>query len=510
MTETLHAFPGGLTLPHHKQVSLETPLQQCPLPERVYVPINDLETKLLVSPGDDVLSGQALTRATNDLQLACHAPCAGSILTICNRPPIEPDGEPQRCVEIQCDARGLNQPANRLYDWQSASPDVLVDHLRQMGLAGMGGAMFPTPAKLRGPWSNIQTLILNGAECEPWIACDESLIRSRAAEVVVGGLILARAAGAVEMVIAVEDPMAQTSTALAQAANSLGVAENVQVINVPCVYPQGGERQLIQCLTGREVPHDGLPQDLGLLCHNVATAAAAFDAVERGRPVVERVVTVTGPGIRRPGNFITPIGTPARNLIREAGGYTESAARLVVGGPMSGIAVDNDEFVIDKGTHCLLVLDSPPADPEEILPCINCGACVAACPASLMPQTLFRSIDAGRYEQARDLRVFDCIECGCCAQVCPSRLPLVDYYRHAKVQLRVRDLDHRRAALAKRRHEARQARLADEEAAREARRLARAEKLREKRGAMDEIQAAIARSKKKKRPSSKNDSDHEV
>jgi electron transport complex protein RnfC len=502
--EELHGFPGGLALPHHKQVSLETPLQQCPLPERVFVPIDENEGQLLVAPGDSVVQGQALSAAADDFQIATHTPCAGVVIGITDPPAVRANIGAQRCIEIECEPNGPSQPSRPLAQWQDAAPDALVDHLRLMGLAGMGGAMFPTPAKLRGHWPALTSLILNGAECEPWIACDESLLSTRAAEVVIGGLILAHASGAGNIIIAVEEPMIQPFEALNQAVHGLGLSNRVRIFQVPNVYPQGGERQLIQCLTGLEVPHDGLPQDLGLLCHNVATAAAAFDAVEVGKPVTERIVTVTGPGIRNPANFITPIGTPASWLIQQAGGYTDDATRLIVGGPMSGIAVKNDEFVINKGTNCLLVLDTPASDPAAILPCINCGACVETCPAGLLPQTLFRCIDAGHYEQSRDLGVFDCIECGCCAQVCPSHLPLVDFYRHAKAQLRLRDLDHRRAALAKRRHEARQARLAEEQAAREARRLARAEKLREKKVAKDEIQAAIARAKQKKRSAPEN------
>lgn len=504
MAETLQGFPGGLALPHHKQVSLEAPLQRIPLPERLYVPISGDDSQWLVAPGDEVQCGQALTAAGDDFQVVAHAPCAGTVGAIDHRPAIHPSGSQHHCVEIQCNPTGSSQPSRRLPGWQEASANRVIDHLRTMGLAGMGGAMFPTPAKLRGPWPRIQTLILNGAECEPWIACDESLLRTRAPEVVIGGLVLARAVEAENIVIAVEDPMLQTAEALQTAADGLGVSDRLQVITVPCVYPQGGERQLIQCLTGLEVPHDGLPQDLGLLCHNVATAAAAFDAVELGVPVTERIVTVSGPGISAPGNFIVAIGTPAHCLIAQAGGYTESASRLVVGGPMSGIAMETDEFVITKGTNCLLVLNDQSDGPKEFLPCINCGNCVASCPASLMPQTLFRSIDAGRYEHSRELGVFDCIECGCCAQVCPSQIPLVNFYRHAKAQLRLRDLDQRRASLAKRRHEARQTRLAEEKAKREARRLARAEKLREKQEAKDEIQAAIERARKKKRPPAEN------
>jgi electron transport complex protein RnfC len=502
MRPRLHAFPGGLALPHHKQVSLNGPLRRCPLPNRIYVPIGQHQGEsgeILVQAGEKVTAGQPVTASEDDFQVPAHAPCAGTVVGLSRRPASHPPGSLRRCIEIRPGAESVSAPSRRLADWRHQSSAVVVDHLRTMGLAGMGGAVFPTAAKLRGPWQTIHTLILNGVECEPWIACDESLMRTRPNDVIIGGLILAAAAGAGRMIVAVEDPMAQTAEALLQAAVESGAEDRIEVVTVPAVYPEGGERQLIQALTGQEVPRDGLPQDLGLLCHNIATAAAAFDAVELGRPLTERIVTVTGPGVGHPCNLITPIGTPAAWLIAQAGGYTGIAERLILGGPMSGTALETDEVIITKGSNCLLVLDKPAPDPDQVLPCINCGQCVAVCPASLLPQLLFRVIEGERYEQARDLGLFDCIECGCCAQVCPSQLPLVDYYRHGKGELRLRELDQRRAALARRRHEARQQRLAQEQAERDARRRARAERLREKAGAEDEIKAAIERARRKKK-----------
>ena len=501
MTQHLHAFPGGLALPHHKEISLKPPLRRAALPERLFVPIGQHQGEtgfILVAAGETVTTGQALTSAREDGQVPAHAPCAGTVIGLTRKPASHPPGSLRRCLEIRPAPEPLTAPARRLKQWQNQPGEKIVEHLREMGLAGMGGAMFPTAAKLRGPWQEIHTLILNGAECEPWIACDESLLRARPADVISGALILAHAVSAQRIVVAVEDPMEHTAALLDQAATRAGVDHWVEVISVRGVYPAGGERQLIHTLTGQEVPHDGLPQDLGLICHNVATAVAAFDAVERGRPLTERIVTVTGPGVARPCNLIAPIGTPAAWLIAQAGGYTEQAQRLILGGPMSGIALTTDEVVITKGSNCLLVLDTPPADPSRVMPCINCGQCVEACPAGLLPQLLFRAIDGERYEQAAELAVLDCIECGCCARVCPSQIPLVDHYRHAKGELRLRDLDQRRAALARRRYEARQQRLAEAQAAREARRRKRAERLKEKTAAEDEIQAAIARARRKK------------
>lgn len=499
----LHGFHGGLALPGNRQISLQTPLIHAGWPERLYVPIGQHQGqpgRLLVAPGQQVLGGQALTAAEDDFEVPAHAPCSGTVLGLCERPASHPPGSWRRCVEIVPD--GLQQWLEPLplEGWQTRPRGELVDHLRAMGLVGLGGAMFPTAAKLRGPWSAIHTLILNGAECEPWISCDESLMRSRPEAVVRGGQILAAAAAAERLIIAVEDDMAGIAAALWQAvADSPGECE-IQIVELPPVYPQGSERQLIETLTGLQVPSHGLPQDLGLLVHNVATAAAAFDAAVHGRPLTERIVTITGPGIQRPCNLRAAVGTPIAHLVAAAGGYREDVQRLVLGGPMSGTSLPNDQVVLTKGSHCVLALTADSVKPgPPPMPCINCGACVAVCPASLLPQLLFRVLAADQPEQARGLSLLECIECGCCAQVCPSHIPLVDYYRHGKARLRIKDQDHRRAALAQRRHEARQQRLEQEQAEREARRRARAERLQQAEAARDEIQAAIERARAKKR-----------
>lgn len=499
----LHGFHGGLALPGHKKVSLEVPLAAAGLPERVYVPIGQHQGQagqLLVEPGDQVLAGQALTASDDDFEVPAHAPCSGTVVGLCERPASHPPGSRRRCIEILADGRDEWVAPAPLTDWAQRPSGEIVNHLHAMGLVGLGGAMFPTAAKLRGPWGAIHTLILNGAECEPWISCDETLMRTRPAAVIHGGRILAAAVAAKRVLIAVEDDMAGIAQMLKNALAEQNTGLDMAIVEVPAVYPQGGERQLIETLTGLQVPSDGLPQDIGLLCHNVATAAAAFDAVENGRPLTERIVTVTGPGIQRPCNLRAAVGTPIAHLVAAAGGYREGVKRLILGGPMSGTALASDEVVLTKGSHCVLALtDQELAPGPAPMPCINCGDCVAVCPASLMPQLLFRALAADHHEQARDLSLLECIECGCCAEVCPSHIPLVDYYRHGKARLRLKDLDHRRAALAKRRYEAREQRLAQQQAEREARRHARAERLQKAEGAQDEIQAAIERAKAKKR-----------
>ena len=501
--DVLHAFPGGLQLRHNKQIACQRPPRALPLAEHYFLPITDRQgqaVQVLVEEGQHVLRGQPLTAARNDFEIVTHAPTSGCIGPITTRTRAWPPNTTTDCLSLIADQQDQWIEATPLPNWIDEDRDALVDHLRDAGLAGLGGAVFPTAAKLRGDWAPIHTLILNGAECEPWIACDEMLMRTRASDIVEGGVVLAKGAGANNVVIAIEDQMGEVEQHLSDAIEHSQFGMPIRLCKVNKIYPEGGERQLIQVLTGQEVPFDGLPQDLGVLCHNVATAAAALTAVDQGRALTERIVTVTGPGIKDPQNVIARIGTPLSELIAAAGGLTNEADRLILGGPMSGTALSNDQIPVSKGTNCLLVLTSDQIQrTQPVMPCINCGECVRVCPASLLPQQLFKMIEGEQLQAAADLNLFDCIECGCCAQVCPSHIPLVDWYRHGKAERRLEQLDQRRAALAKRRHDAREARLEQQRIERETRRERRRQKLAEGAQAQDEIKAAIERAKNKKR-----------
>jgi electron transport complex protein RnfC len=395
---------------------------------------------------------------------------------------------------IRPDGRDQWKKLDSCPEWRKAESEDLTRCIAAAGIVGLGGAVFPTHHKVsHGRKTEIHTLILNGAECEPYISCDEMLMREHPDRIVTGALILQHALQAKQVIIAIEDQMGVVRNAL-QAAVDRQADEGISIVRIPTIYPEGGERQLVKVLTGLEVPSGGRPTDLGLLCQNVGTAAAVAAAVIEDKPLIERVVTITGSGVTKPRNLLTLIGTPISYLVEQAGGYTKDAARLVIGGPMMGYAVPSDDLPVIKATNCILILgraDIRQAQPE--MPCINCGECARVCPALLMPQTLNRNIRNGLWPETDDAGVFDCIECGCCDFVCPSHIPLVEWFRFGKSELRQQQRDHLIAETARLRHEARDVRLQREKLERAEKRAQKKAALRDKAAQQRKIQEAVAR-----------------
>jgi Na+-translocating ferredoxin:NAD+ oxidoreductase subunit C len=377
-----------------------------------------------------------------------------------------PSGLSATCILIETD--GLDERwggYEPLPSYAELGPTELRARVRAAGVVGLGGAAFPTAVKL-GAGSAMKLLILNGAECEPYICCDELLLRERPQEVITGAQALMRALEIGRCCIAIEADKPLAQRALEAALTAAGETR-IQLAVVPAIYPEGGERQLIKVLTGQEVPARGVPPDIGYLCQNVGTAAAVARAVLRGEPLISRIVTVTGEGVARPRNLEVRLGTPVAALIEACGGYTEQAAHLLMGGAMMGFPLTDDSLPVIKGTNCIVAASREEIRPRApAMPCIRCGECAEACPAQLLPQQLYWHARAGELDRLDEYHLFDCIECGCCDVACPSQLPLTQYFRFAKTELWARDRDRARSDLARERFEARRARLDAEQQAR--------------------------------------------
>lgn len=460
----LWSFPGGIHLPGFKQLSNHAGVRELAPPPRVYLPLRQhigAETVPVVAVGERVAKGQLVAEAGAFVSAPVHASVSGTVVDIGEHPVPHPSGIAEPCVVIESDGEDRwHSDLQPVAEPEQATPEQLREAIRRAGVVGLGGAVFPSAAKLKAPRS-IDTLVINGVECEPYITCDDLLMRSRAAAVLRGSLLLTRIVAAGDCLIAVEDNKPEAAAALREARQALlaaGVsgAERVQVISVPTVFPAGGEKQLIKVLTGREVPAGGLPYELGVVCLNVGTTAAIYDAVYLGRPLVSRIVTVTGNGVSRPGNFQVPLGTPVQALL-EAAGASVDGHDVIMGGPMMGQRLPGPQTMVVKGSNCILV--NKPEPRPAAMPCIRCGSCADACPMRLLPQQLYWHARGKTFDKLAGYGLDSCIECGCCAVVCPSRIPLVSYFRYAKTELADQAYKRQRAEVSRQRSEARQERL---------------------------------------------------
>ncbi|GAB4122170.1 MAG: hypothetical protein Fur0040_02650 [Sideroxydans sp.] len=473
MNAPLHRFHGGIHPPTHKAESTTRPIAVAPLPPRLIIPFRQHAgdaAKPLVQAGARVLKGQRIGASSGFLSGSIHAPTSGVIESVGPHHIAHPSALPDLCAVLIPDGKeewGTREPV----DFRTLSPAALQQRLRNDGIVGLGGAAFPSDLKLRHPIP-VRTLILNGAECEPYITCDDMLMRERAAEIVRGADILRHALEAEEVLFGVEDNKPEAIAALQAALDAAHLP--FWVITVPTLYPSGSAKQLIKLLTGLEVPSGKLPTDIGVQCFNVATAVAIKRALDDGEPLISRVVTVTG-NVRQARNYQALIGTPFDHLLALSEVLPDTN-RYIMGGPMMGIELPAADVPLVKASNCVIAASDalfPP--PPPALPCIRCTRCAQVCPAELQPQDLYWFAKSNNFGKAEEWHLMDCIECGACAYVCPSHIPLVHYYRYAKSEIRQRTLEKQAADRARERHEYRQFRL-EREKQEKAERLAQKER----------------------------------
>ncbi len=485
MTETTNiiarsrvwSIPGGIHPAQHKEESNQSPIEAIPLPSTLWLPLSmhiGAPAKPVVKIGDTVGKGDLIARAENGISANIHASTSGRVVAIEDHPFAHESGFKLPAICIESDGQDSWRTQLPWHNWRKKSSEDIIDRIREGGIAGMGGAGFPTDIKYRNKHAPIHTLLVNAAECEPYITADDRLIRERAEDILVGAEICQQLLAARTILIGIEDNKPEAIQAFEQAANQLNL--NVRLAIVPTKYPSGGEKQLIQLCTGVEVPHNGLPSDVGIVCQNVGTLYQVFRTVVHDEPLVSRITTVTGKAVDKPGNYEVLIGTSIETVLNHAGAHLKKADRVIMGGPMMGFALPDITAPILKTTNCLLAptkreLPAPIIDN----PCIRCGMCEQACPAGLLPQQLHWASKNRLLAEAELHSINDCIECGACAYVCPSRIPLVQYFRFAKGELKQEKQDQIESDRARLRFENRQARLEREKLEKETRRKARAE-----------------------------------
>ncbi|WP_091508829.1 electron transport complex subunit RsxC [Microbulbifer yueqingensis] len=470
-------FPGGVHPPENKHQSTGEPIGSVPLAEQLVVSLSQHAGTMaipVVKLGDQVLKGQLIAEADGLVSCNVHAPSSGTVVAIEPAPLPHPSGMEVDAITIRTDGEERWCELAPCEDFRKLAPVELLERIRGCGIAGMGGAGFPTSVKL-DPHSGteIDTLIINGTECEPYITADDMLMRERAQEIIAGVEIMAYILDEPERVlIGIEDNKPEAIEAMRSAAEGT----RFDIVVFPTKYPSGGEKQLIQILTGREVPNQGLPANVGIVCQNTGTARAVYRAVRFGEPLISRITTVVGEALERNRNIEVPVGTPISHILKHHGAHHGLMQRVIVGGPMMGFTLRDEDTPVTKTTNCLLVpteKELPPPPPAQA--CIRCGFCAEVCPASLLPQQLYWYARADDRDKLQAYNLFDCIECGACSYVCPSSIPLVQYYRAAKGDIRIAEEEKEKSDRARERFEFRKLRLEKAEKEKEAKRRARRE-----------------------------------
>ncbi|MDH5324180.1 MAG: electron transport complex subunit RsxC [Gammaproteobacteria bacterium] len=466
MIRRLFNFHGGVHLRQHKTATLAKPIKDAELPQQLVLPLQQHighAAEPVVKVGDYVYRNQLIARAVSGISAPVHAPSSGKVIALEPRPVPHPSGLQAPCIVIETDGKDQDQPQSiEPLKVEDLSPQQLRDQIHAAGIVGLGGAGFPSSIKLDPDEKVVDLLIINGAECEPYITCDEMLIREHTEEIVQGLMIMRKALQAQHCIIAVENKKAKALLYLEAVLEEMSL-DFVELVSVPTVYPAGGEKQLVQVITGKEVPSQGLPLDINIVCHNVGTAYAVARAIHHNEPLTSRIITVTG-SVAKSRNLRVRFGTPIAELIQQCGGNCKTLSKVIIGGPMMGMAVHDINAPVIKTSNCILAIslinDVPlPSRLDQSLPCIRCGFCAEACPMNLLPQQLYWYAKSKDFDKVQDYNLFDCIECGCCDYACPSHIPLVHYYRYAKTEIWKQEREQQKSDISRQRHEFRNLRL---------------------------------------------------
>ncbi len=489
----LFSIRGGVHPDDRKHLSASQAIETLPLAKLLHIPLQQhigAAAEPLVQRGDTVKKGQMLARSQGMISAPVHAPTSGRIMGVGGYPAHHASGLLVRTITLKPDGLdewGELQPVD---DPFALPPDDIARRVAEAGIVGMGGATFPAAVKLNlRKRYNLHTLVINGAECEPYLTCDDRLMRERPQQVLDGVRIIAHALGVTRVLVAIENNKPQAQAAMRDAIRLTstdaisprdGICERaiVEVIGLPARYPMGSEKHLVQTLTGLEIPARALTADVGAVVHNVATALAVHEAVREGKPLISRVVTVSGGAIRQPRNVAVRIGTPLDDLLHFCGGFHTEPVRLISGGPMMGQPLPSTRVPVVKGSNGLLALTAQEVHAGREAPCIRCAACVRACPCGLVPLEMAAHIRAGGLDASVKLGLVDCISCGSCSYVCPAHIPLVQYFNYAKGELAARQRAQHKQTETKRLIEARAARM-------EALQRAKQEEMKKRKAEMD-------------------------
>lgn len=430
-------FRGGVHPDYHKEITATMAVTKMKVPEKVVIPLQQhigapCEPLESIEVGSQVKKGQKIAESKGFVSAPIHASVSGTITAI--GPYNHPLGRPVQAVSIESDGEDIwDEQIKPAGDLEKLTPEQIRKIVREAGIVGLGGATFPAHVKLSPPpEKKIDIVIINGAECEPYLSADHRVMLENPEEIIFGLKVMIKALGAEKGVIGIED---NKSDAIGVMEQVISENDNISIARLHTKYPQGAEKMLIQVTTGRKVPAGGLPLDIGVVNHNVGTAVAITNAIREGKPLIERVLTVTGAGVNRPANLLVRVGTLVSEVLDSCGGLNDSTLKLIIGGPMMGLAQPSADIPVIKGTSGILALTDQDVYLAESSPCIRCAKCVDACPILLLPTAIAQAAEHELFKRAEKLHAVDCFECGCCSYVCPSKIPLTQWIRIAKAKI---------------------------------------------------------------------------